>query len=68
MSLIKKKGDSGKTNCRIVQSDLDGYDSRSETLEVEFTNGAVYQYYNVPLTLYEAFMQRLRKASSTTVK
>ncbi|PYS26551.1 MAG: KTSC domain-containing protein [Acidobacteria bacterium] len=38
-----------------------GYDSRSETLEVEFTNGAVYQYYNVPLTLYEAFIAAASK-------
>ncbi len=33
-----------------------GYDSHSETLEVEFQNGAVYQYYNVPQSIYEAFM------------
>ncbi|MBZ5568932.1 MAG: KTSC domain-containing protein [Acidobacteriia bacterium] len=25
-----------------------GYDSDSGTLEVEFTNGKVYQYFNVP--------------------
>lgn len=33
-----------------------GYDPQSETLEVEFQNGAVYQYYNVPQSIYEAFM------------
>lgn len=33
-----------------------GYDSPSETLEVEFQNGPVYQYYNVPQSIYEAFM------------
>jgi hypothetical protein len=32
-----------------------GYDQQSETLEVEFLNGSVYQYYNVPLALFEAF-------------
>lgn len=30
-----------------------GYDESSETLEVEFTNGNVYQYYNVPNFLFE---------------
>lgn len=25
-----------------------GYDGQSETLEVEFLDGSVYQYYNVP--------------------
>lgn len=30
------------------------YDAQSETLEVEFTSGAVYQYYNVPQSIYDA--------------
>ncbi|MGY8684096.1 KTSC domain-containing protein [Bradyrhizobium sp. UFLA05-153] len=30
-----------------------GYDPGSETLEVEFTSGSVYQYYNVGAALYE---------------
>ncbi|TAK87301.1 MAG: KTSC domain-containing protein [Aquabacterium sp.] len=34
-----------------------GYDATSETLEVEFTNGALYQYYNVPQALAEQLMQ-----------
>lgn len=33
-----------------------GYDQPSETLEVEFRNGGVYQYYNVPQAVYEQFM------------
>ncbi len=33
-----------------------GYDPNSETLEVEFRSGFVYQYYNVPLSIYEALM------------
>lgn len=33
-----------------------GYDEPSQTLEVEFTNGAVYQYYNVPQPLHEQLM------------
>lgn len=32
-----------------------GYDSNTQTLEVEFKNG-VYQYYNVPQTIYEQMM------------
>lgn len=34
-----------------------GYDAQSETLEVEFTSGAVYQYYNVSPVIFEQFMQ-----------
>ena len=34
-----------------------GYDEPSQTLEVEFTNGAVYQYYNVPQPVFEQLMQ-----------
>ena len=33
-----------------------GYDPGSETLEIEFQNGAVYQYYNVNQVIYEEFM------------
>lgn len=37
-----------------------GYDEASQTLEVEFTGGSVYQYYNVePMTF-----EQLRTASS----
>lgn len=34
-----------------------GYDEASQTLEVEFLSGAVYQYFNVGIALYEALMQ-----------
>ncbi len=33
-----------------------GYDAASQTLEVEFKDGSVYQYYNVPNGVYDAFM------------
>ncbi|MBO7494531.1 MAG: KTSC domain-containing protein [Bacteroidales bacterium] len=33
-----------------------GYDSISQILEVEFLNGAIYQYYDVPETLYDGLM------------
>jgi hypothetical protein len=32
-----------------------GYDAASETLEVEFNHGGVYQYFNVPAGLYDQF-------------
>ncbi len=34
-----------------------GYEASIETLEVEFKSGGVYQYYNVPTSIYEEFMQ-----------
>lgn len=34
-----------------------GYDPASETLEVEFRNQGVYQYYNVPQVVHEQLMQ-----------
>lgn len=33
-----------------------GYDPDSETLEIEFRNGTIYQYYNIPQALYEQFV------------
>ena len=33
-----------------------GYDATTETLEVEFQNGAVYQYYNVNESIYNELM------------
>jgi hypothetical protein len=34
-----------------------GYDPDTETLEVMFHHGGVYQYYNVPAFMYERLMQ-----------
>jgi hypothetical protein len=34
-----------------------GYDSQTETLEIEFRNGGIYQYYNVPQTIYQQLME-----------
>jgi len=34
-----------------------GYDEATETLEVEFLNGSIYQYYNIPSGLYQQLMQ-----------
>lgn len=33
-----------------------GYDEQSQTLEVEFLNGSIYQYYNVPKNIYDQLM------------
>ncbi len=33
-----------------------GYDAPSQTLEVEFKSGGVYQYYNIPQGVYDQFM------------
>lgn len=34
-----------------------GYDESSQTLEVEFKDGAVYQYYNVGQNIYDEFIK-----------
>jgi hypothetical protein len=33
-----------------------GFDEDSETLEVEFKNGALYQYFDVPKNVYEGLV------------
>jgi hypothetical protein len=33
-----------------------GYDAQSHVLGIEFTNGRVYQYFDVPEGIYEAFL------------
>ena len=38
-----------------------GYDTTTQTLEIEFLSGSVYQYYNVPENLYEQLMQASSK-------
>lgn len=40
------------TNIRSI-----GYDKLTATLEVEFTSGDIYQYFNVPECLYQQFLQ-----------
>ena len=34
-----------------------GYDQSSQTLEITFREGHVYQYFNVPQPIYEGLMQ-----------
>lgn len=40
-----------------------GYDQATQTLEVEFMNGTVYQYYNVEQTIFDQFMQASSKGA-----
>lgn len=35
-----------------------GYDVQTQTLEVEFLNGTIYQYYGVPQNMYDQLMQQ----------
>lgn len=33
-----------------------GYDLNSSTLEIKFRSGGLYQYYNVPMSVYDGLM------------
>ena len=33
-----------------------GYDNATETLEIEFRRGGIYQYYNVPSRIFDELM------------
>ena len=44
-----------------------GYESSSETLEVMFSNGSVYQYYNVGQALFDQMMQAPSKGQFLNV-
>jgi hypothetical protein len=33
-----------------------GYDEQTQTLEIEFHSGAVYQYFRVPATVFSALL------------
>lgn len=48
---------------RVASSNIReiGYDITTQTLEVEFMSGWVYQYYGVPEYLYQQIMQALSK-------
>ena len=48
---------------RVASTNLHsvGYDERRETLEVQFLNGRVYQYYGVPASIHEQLMQAASK-------
>ena len=46
------------TNMRSV-----GYDASTQTLEVEFGDGAVYEYYDVPPAVHVGLMQATSQGS-----
>lgn len=48
---------------RVVSSNIRsvGYEANTETLEVEFTSGSVYQYFDVPESEYEGLMNAASK-------
>lgn len=33
-----------------------GYDDKTSTLEIEFNSGHVYQYFDIPITMYEGLL------------
>ncbi len=39
----------------------EGYDPQTQTLEVEFINGAIYQYYGVPENIHDQMMKEQSK-------
>ena len=48
---------------RVVSSNIRsvGYEANTETLEVEFASGSVYQYFDVPESEYEGLMNAASK-------
>jgi hypothetical protein len=42
-----------------------GFDPQSQTLEVEFTNGRVYRYFDVPEFLHRGFMVAQSKGTGS---
>lgn len=40
-----------------------GYDSSTSTLEIEFNSGGVYQYFDVPESVYSELMEASSKGS-----
>jgi hypothetical protein len=47
-----------------------GFDAATQTLEIEFTSGNIYQYFDVPVTVYEELMHAESKGKflSTQIK
>lgn len=40
------------------------YDQEAMLLEIEFKKGTIYQYFDVPLSTYEAFLGEVNSGSS----
>jgi DnaJ-class molecular chaperone len=60
-TINKTKHDSAQniSRIRVVSSTVYsiGYDNQTKTLQVEFKNRSIYEYYDVPSNIYEAFMR-----------
>lgn len=43
---------------QVMSSDLAsvGYDKETQVLEIEFRNGTIYQYFNIPESIYSGLM------------
>ena len=50
---------------RVSSSNLAsvGYDPETKTLEIEFLNGGLYQYFNVPESIYNGLMAASSRGS-----
>ena len=43
-----------------------GYNAAEKVLEIEFHDGGIYQYFNVPASVYEALCQQNQKVNTFT--
>jgi len=43
---------------KVTSSNIDsiGYDEETNTLEIQFLNGSIYQYFDVPFAVYDELM------------
>ena len=57
-AITNKTGRAAITRIRVKSSNIFaiGYDTNTKILQVEFKNGSVYEYYEVPENIYVAFM------------
>lgn len=63
---ILKEGHIGKSErIPVVSSNIAsvGYDAEKKVLEIEFHHGAIYQYFDVPVRVYEELMNSAAKGS-----
>lgn len=53
---VHKKGEFGMQRYPVSSSRIANVGWENDTLEIQFHNGAVYQYYNVSQSEYQSFM------------
>jgi hypothetical protein len=55
---VARSKEEGMKRVGVSSSNLGsvGYDPSTNTLEIEFRSGSVYQYFNVPHTVYQGLM------------